>query len=52
MSYTCAPILMRPDPSELDALYHASFEQVPEGNILEIMAHEIHHKRILRERYL
>ena len=34
-------MLTRPDPSELDALYHASFEQVPDGNVLEIMAREI-----------
>ena len=35
------PLLTRPDPSELDALYHASFEQVPDGNVLEIIAREI-----------
>ena len=34
-------MLTRPELSELDVPYRTSFEQVPDGNVLEIMAREI-----------
>lgn len=34
-------MLTRPDLSELEPPYHASFRQVPEGSVLEIMGREI-----------
>lgn len=37
----CLAMLTRPELSELEPPYHASFERVPEGNVLEIMAREI-----------
>lgn len=67
VGYTCAPMLTRPELSELDARYRVSLEQVPEGDVTGRFARrelgvralaylisgpEIHHERILRERYL
>jgi hypothetical protein len=34
-------MVTRPDISELEPPYHASFQQVPEGDVLDILAREI-----------